>query len=50
MPISLEWQARMWEQRASRVDLGAGVLEATYTEGMVAYALKQEVLFRDIAE
>jgi hypothetical protein len=40
----------MWERRASEVDVGTGVLEQVYAEGMVAYALKQEALLHDIGE
>jgi hypothetical protein len=50
VPITLEWQAKMWERRASEVDVGTGVLEQAYAEGMVAYALKQEALLHDIGE
>ncbi|KAJ7884187.1 hypothetical protein B0H14DRAFT_3082403 [Mycena olivaceomarginata] len=46
VPITLEWQAEMWERRASEVDVGTGVLEQAYAEGMAAYALKQEALFQ----
>ncbi|KAJ7788512.1 hypothetical protein B0H14DRAFT_3504207 [Mycena olivaceomarginata] len=49
LPISLEFEADLWRERASAVPVGASELNDAYVQGMVAYALKQEALFRDIA-
>ncbi|KAJ7862019.1 hypothetical protein B0H14DRAFT_3444990 [Mycena olivaceomarginata] len=49
LPISLEFEADLWRERASAVPVGASELNDVYAQGMVAYALKQEALFRDIA-
>jgi hypothetical protein len=49
LPISLEFEADLWRDRASAVPVRTSELNDTYMQGMVAYALKQEALFRDIA-
>ncbi|KAJ7852858.1 hypothetical protein B0H13DRAFT_1904401 [Mycena leptocephala] len=47
LPISLEFEADLWDERLKQVPVG--VLDVGYTQGMVAYAAKQAALFRDIA-
>ncbi|KAJ7798845.1 hypothetical protein B0H14DRAFT_3492168 [Mycena olivaceomarginata] len=55
--LRIEWAkayawARRWKEErehASAVQVRASELDDTYVQGMIAYAQKQEVLFRDIA-
>jgi hypothetical protein len=49
LPISLEFEADLWRERASAVPFRASELQDAYAQGLIAYALKQEALFRDIA-
>jgi hypothetical protein len=49
LPISLEFEADLWQERAKAVPVGSSELQDAYAQGMIAYALKQEALFRDIA-
>lgn len=47
LPISLEYEASIWEGRAKAVQVG--VIQPEYAQGLVAYALKQAAVFRDLA-
>ncbi|KAF8139331.1 hypothetical protein K438DRAFT_1996130 [Mycena galopus ATCC 62051] len=53
LPISLEFEADRWAERARAVDAGelveAYIQGSTYSQGASAYAWKQEALFRDLA-
>jgi hypothetical protein len=49
LPISLEFEADLWQERASAVQVRVSELDGAYAQGMIAYAQKQEVLFWDIA-
>ncbi|KAF7366127.1 hypothetical protein MVEN_00489500 [Mycena venus] len=47
--LSLEFEAALWAGRADAVRGRALTLDQAYVQGMIAYALKQEALFSDIA-
>ncbi|KAJ7799241.1 hypothetical protein B0H14DRAFT_3092830 [Mycena olivaceomarginata] len=47
LPISLEFEADRWIERAQGVPVGE--IDVAYAQGMIAYATKQADLFRDIA-
>jgi hypothetical protein len=49
LPLSLEFEAAMWAGRADAVRGRVSTLDGAYAQGMIAYALKQEALFSDIA-
>ncbi|KAJ7863532.1 hypothetical protein B0H14DRAFT_2574911 [Mycena olivaceomarginata] len=49
LPISLEFEADLLQERAKAVPVGSSELQDAYVQGMITYALKQEALFRDIA-
>ncbi|KAF8121838.1 hypothetical protein K438DRAFT_2004834 [Mycena galopus ATCC 62051] len=49
LPISFNFEADQWADRAQRVPALAGLLDAETMEGRIAYALKQEALFRNLA-
>ncbi|KAF8177103.1 hypothetical protein K438DRAFT_1939164 [Mycena galopus ATCC 62051] len=48
LPISLEFQADVWKDRAQRVLVGTGVLDEVHMQWLIVYTLKQEALFRDM--
>ncbi|KAJ7850849.1 hypothetical protein B0H13DRAFT_2360511 [Mycena leptocephala] len=47
LPVSMEFRATEWEDRVRRIPLG--VVAPDLAEGAVAYAMKQAVMYRDIA-
>lgn len=47
LPISLEYEANVWLQRAKGVQVG--VIQSEFAQGLVAYAMKQAALFQDLA-
>jgi hypothetical protein len=49
VPISLEFEADRWVERAKAVSVGMGNVDEASVQGMIAYALKQEAMYRDIA-
>jgi hypothetical protein len=49
VPISLKFEADWWVERAKAVLVGTGDVDEASVQGMIAYALKQEVMYRDIA-
>ncbi|KAJ7318050.1 hypothetical protein DFH08DRAFT_646893, partial [Mycena albidolilacea] len=49
VPISLECEADWWLERAQVVPVGTDALHEAYAQGMIAYAIKQESLFRGLA-
>jgi hypothetical protein len=49
VPISLEFEADWWVERAKAVLMGTGGVDEASAQGMIAYALKQEAMYRDIA-
>ncbi|KAJ7767594.1 hypothetical protein B0H14DRAFT_2633027 [Mycena olivaceomarginata] len=49
VPISLEFEADRWVERAKAVLVGTGGVDEASAQGMIAYALKQEAMYRDIA-
>ncbi|KAF7360081.1 hypothetical protein MVEN_00736200 [Mycena venus] len=48
LPISLEFEADIWARQAKRVP-EMDELDQAYAEGMVAYALKQQAMFLELA-
>lgn len=46
-PISLEFEAELWDDRAWAVPIDD--MELSYAQGLVAYAVKQAALFRRLA-
>ncbi|KAJ7694499.1 hypothetical protein B0H14DRAFT_3530640 [Mycena olivaceomarginata] len=49
VPISLEFEADQWVERAKAVLVGTGGVDEASAQGMIAYTLKQEAMYRDIA-
>ncbi|KAJ7923563.1 hypothetical protein B0H13DRAFT_1864713 [Mycena leptocephala] len=47
LPVSLEFEAEVWDQRLK--DVPVGQIDVKEAQGMVAYASKQAALFRDLA-
>ncbi|KAJ7799812.1 hypothetical protein B0H14DRAFT_3491267 [Mycena olivaceomarginata] len=49
VPISLEFEVDRWVEWAKAVLVGTGGVDEASAQGMIAYALKQEAMYRDIA-